>query len=108
MPGAGGFRVANYLASAAPRDGLAIGMHTRGIIQAPILGDPAARFDSADFSVDRHGIFVRERRLPADCKQEERHSVYRGYETDWSARDARQRGRHYNECRLRAFVAAAL
>ncbi len=50
MPGAGGFRVANYLASAAPRDGLAIGMHTRGIIQAPILGDPAARFDSADFS----------------------------------------------------------
>ena len=50
MPGAGGFRVANYLASAAPRDGLAIGMHTRGIIQAPMLGDPAARFDSADFS----------------------------------------------------------
>jgi tripartite-type tricarboxylate transporter receptor subunit TctC len=50
MPGAGGFRVANYLASAAPRDGLAIGMHTRGIIQAPMLGDPAARFDAADFS----------------------------------------------------------
>ena len=50
MPGAGGFRVANYLASAAPRDGLAIGMHTRGIIQAPMLGDPAARFDSVDFS----------------------------------------------------------
>lgn len=50
MPGAGGFRVANFLASGAPRDGLTIGIHTRGIIQAPMLGDPSARFDSVDFS----------------------------------------------------------
>ena len=50
MPGAGGFRAANFLASAAPRDGLTIAVHTRGVIQAPILGNPAAHFDSADFS----------------------------------------------------------
>jgi tripartite-type tricarboxylate transporter receptor subunit TctC len=50
MPGAGGLRLANYLASAAPRDGTTIAMHTRGIIQAPLIGDPAAQFDARQFT----------------------------------------------------------
>jgi tripartite-type tricarboxylate transporter receptor subunit TctC len=50
MPGAGGYRLANYLAFTAPRDGSVIGMHTRGVLQAPILGDPAAHYDPLAFS----------------------------------------------------------
>jgi tripartite-type tricarboxylate transporter receptor subunit TctC len=45
MQGAGGLRMANYLANAAAPDGLTIGIHVRGIIQQPMLDDPAAKFD---------------------------------------------------------------
>jgi tripartite-type tricarboxylate transporter receptor subunit TctC len=50
MPGAGGLRLANYLASVAVRDGTTIAMHTRGIIQASMIGDPAAHFDPREFA----------------------------------------------------------
>jgi tripartite-type tricarboxylate transporter receptor subunit TctC len=45
MQGAGGLRMANTLANTAPRDGTTFGIHVRGIIQQPMLGDPKAKFD---------------------------------------------------------------
>lgn len=46
MPGAGSMVAANNLYNDAKADGTKIGMITGGIILAPILGDPQARFDS--------------------------------------------------------------
>ena len=46
MQGAGGLRMANTLANTAPKDGTTFGIHVRGIIQQPMLGDPTAKFDS--------------------------------------------------------------
>lgn len=45
MQGAGGLRMANTLANTAPKDGTTFGIHVRGIIQQPMLDDPAAKFD---------------------------------------------------------------
>jgi tripartite-type tricarboxylate transporter receptor subunit TctC len=50
MEGAGGLRMANYVAQVAQPDGLTIALHGRGIIQQPLLGDAAAKFDPLDFS----------------------------------------------------------
>ena len=49
MPGAGSMVAANTLYNDARADGTRIGMITGGIILAPILGDPQARFDSRKF-----------------------------------------------------------
>jgi tripartite-type tricarboxylate transporter receptor subunit TctC len=71
MQGAGGLRMANFLANAADRQGLSIGMHVRGIIQQPMLGDPAAKFDPlkmtwigtmSSFKSDVYFVFVRKER----------------------------------------------
>jgi tripartite-type tricarboxylate transporter receptor subunit TctC len=71
MQGAGGLRMANFLANAADRQGLSIGMHVRGIIQQPMLGDPAAKFDPlamtwigtmSSFRTDAYFMFVRRER----------------------------------------------
>ena len=49
MPGAGSMVAANNLYNDVKADGTRIGMITGGIILAPILGDPQARFDSRKF-----------------------------------------------------------
>lgn len=45
MQGAGSLKLTNYLANVAAPDGLSFGVLVRGVIQQPILGDPAAKFD---------------------------------------------------------------
>lgn len=45
MQGAGSLKLTNYLANAAAPDGLSFGVLVRGVIQEPILGDKAAKFD---------------------------------------------------------------
>jgi tripartite-type tricarboxylate transporter receptor subunit TctC len=45
MQGAGGITETNYIANSAPRDGTVIGILVRGVIQAPMLHDPTARYD---------------------------------------------------------------
>jgi tripartite-type tricarboxylate transporter receptor subunit TctC len=49
MPGAGGLRVAQFLFTAAPKDGLTFGTFTRMTGTAPLL-DPSLKFDSAKFT----------------------------------------------------------
>ncbi len=49
MPGAGGLRAANYLFSAAPKDGSVIGTFSRSIPTMPLL-TPTVRFDGRKFS----------------------------------------------------------
>ncbi len=49
MPGAGSMVAANTLANTGAQDGTRLGMITGGIILAPILGDPQAKFDSRQF-----------------------------------------------------------
>lgn len=48
MAGAGGLRAANYIYAAAPKDGTAIGIFSRGMAIAPLLG--AAQFDGRRFA----------------------------------------------------------
>jgi tripartite-type tricarboxylate transporter receptor subunit TctC len=48
MAGAGGLRAANYIYTAAPKDGTAIGIFSRGMAIAPLLG--AAQFDGRRFA----------------------------------------------------------
>lgn len=48
MPGAGGLRAANYIYSAAPKDGTFFGIFSRGMTIAPLLG--AAQFDGRRFT----------------------------------------------------------
>jgi tripartite-type tricarboxylate transporter receptor subunit TctC len=48
MPGAGGLRVAQWFAQAAPKDGLTFGTFTRMAGIAPLF-DPAQKYDSAKF-----------------------------------------------------------
>jgi tripartite-type tricarboxylate transporter receptor subunit TctC len=48
MPGAGGLRAANYIYSAAPKDGTVFGIFSRGMAIAPLLG--AAQFDGRRFT----------------------------------------------------------
>ena len=45
MQGAGSLKLTNFLANVAAPDGLSFGILVRGVIQQPILGDPAAKFD---------------------------------------------------------------
>jgi tripartite-type tricarboxylate transporter receptor subunit TctC len=49
MPGAGSMVAANSLYNDARSDGTRLGMITGGIVLAPILADPQARFDSRKF-----------------------------------------------------------
>jgi tripartite-type tricarboxylate transporter receptor subunit TctC len=49
MPGAGGLRVAQFLFTTAPKDGLAFGTFTRMAGIAPLL-DPSLKYDSAKFT----------------------------------------------------------
>ena len=50
MEGAGSLRLANYLYSAAPRDGSVIGATSRGAAFDPLLNEPGAQFDASKFS----------------------------------------------------------
>jgi len=50
MPGAGGMAMSNHLFSQAPRDGLTIGMMSRANPIEPMLGNPAAKFKSEEFT----------------------------------------------------------
>jgi tripartite-type tricarboxylate transporter receptor subunit TctC len=50
MPGAGSLRLANWLYTAAPKDGTEIATIGRGIAFDPMLGNKNAQFDAAKFS----------------------------------------------------------
>jgi len=50
MEGAGSLRLANYLYSAAPRDGTVIGTTARGIAFDPLLNEGGAQYDATKFS----------------------------------------------------------
>jgi tripartite-type tricarboxylate transporter receptor subunit TctC len=50
MPGAGGLRAANYLYSAAPKDGSMIGTFSRSIPTMPLVTPADAHFDGRKFS----------------------------------------------------------
>jgi tripartite-type tricarboxylate transporter receptor subunit TctC len=50
MEGAGSLRLANYLYSAAPRDGTVIGTTARGIAFDPLLSESGAQYDATKFS----------------------------------------------------------
>jgi tripartite-type tricarboxylate transporter receptor subunit TctC len=50
MPGAGGLRAANYLFSAAPKDGSMIGTFSRSIPTMPLVTPKDAHFDGRKFS----------------------------------------------------------
>jgi tripartite-type tricarboxylate transporter receptor subunit TctC len=50
MPGAGGLRAANYLYSAAPKDGSIIGTFSRSIPTMPLVTPKDAHFDGRKFS----------------------------------------------------------
>lgn len=45
MPGAGSLKAANYIYSAAPRDGTALGAINRGVPMEPLMNSKAAQFD---------------------------------------------------------------
>jgi tripartite-type tricarboxylate transporter receptor subunit TctC len=49
MPGAGSLALANWLYSAAPRDGTAFGTIGRGIAFDPLLGTPGTKFTATEF-----------------------------------------------------------
>ena len=50
MEGAGSLRLANYLSSAAPKDGTVIGAISRGAAFDPLLNENGASFDASKFS----------------------------------------------------------
>jgi len=51
MEGAGSLKLANWLYNAAPKDGLAMGIISRGVPFEPLIGNRAsARFDAAEFT----------------------------------------------------------
>ena len=50
MPGAGGMVMSNWLYSQAPRDGLTFGLMSRPNPIEPVIGNPAAKFKSEDFT----------------------------------------------------------
>jgi tripartite-type tricarboxylate transporter receptor subunit TctC len=50
MPGAGGLVNANYMYSAAPRDGTSLAAPFNTVFLLPLLGDPAAKFDPRAFT----------------------------------------------------------
>lgn len=50
MPGAGGIRSLNWLASVAPKDGSTIATMSSAAVFAPLLGQPGATYDAKAFS----------------------------------------------------------
>jgi tripartite-type tricarboxylate transporter receptor subunit TctC len=50
MEGAGSLRLANWLYTAAPKDGTSIGATSRGMAFDPLLGATGAQFDAARFN----------------------------------------------------------
>src|SRR5579862_7290252 len=50
MPGAGSLKAANYLYSAAPRDGTVFGIFGRGMAMEPLIGTGDAKFDARKFT----------------------------------------------------------
>src|ERR1700681_2357943 len=50
MEGAGSLRLANWLYTAAPKDGTAIGATSRGMAFDPLLGATGAQFDASKFN----------------------------------------------------------
>jgi tripartite-type tricarboxylate transporter receptor subunit TctC len=50
MPGAGSLRLVNWLYSAAPQDGTAMGMVARAAPWDPLFGNEAAEFDALEFN----------------------------------------------------------
>jgi len=50
MEGAGGLRLANWLYSAAPKDGTALGATSRSVAFEPILGNKGAQYDASRFT----------------------------------------------------------
>jgi tripartite-type tricarboxylate transporter receptor subunit TctC len=49
MPGAGGLRLANFMAQAAPKDGLDLAVISEGGVLEQVYGNPAVQFDAAKF-----------------------------------------------------------
>jgi tripartite-type tricarboxylate transporter receptor subunit TctC len=50
MAGAAGMRLANWLASAAPKDGTTLGAVSRAMAFEPLLGNKAAQYDGTKFN----------------------------------------------------------
>ena len=50
MPGAGGLKVVQYMATVAPRDGTTFGISQRGTMMMPLLGYPEGNFDPRKFT----------------------------------------------------------
>jgi tripartite-type tricarboxylate transporter receptor subunit TctC len=50
MPGAGGLRLVNYLASVAPKDGTEVGVFASSTAMEPLLGNEQAKFDPSKLS----------------------------------------------------------
>lgn len=50
MPGAGSFKLANFLASHAPKDGTAMGIVSQAIGLEELLGSPGAQYRATEFS----------------------------------------------------------
>jgi tripartite-type tricarboxylate transporter receptor subunit TctC len=50
MPGGGSLRAANYLYNAAPKDGTAIGVFSRGMAMEPLIGASNTQYDSRKFT----------------------------------------------------------
>jgi tripartite-type tricarboxylate transporter receptor subunit TctC len=50
MPGGGSIRLANYMQSAAPKDGTALGMVVETVAIEQALGNPAVRYDARQYN----------------------------------------------------------
>ena len=50
MPGAGGLKLLNYLASVAPKDGTEVGVFASSTAMEPLMGNAQAKFDPMKFS----------------------------------------------------------
>jgi tripartite-type tricarboxylate transporter receptor subunit TctC len=50
MPGAGGMKAVQYMATSAPRDGTTFGISQRGMMMMPLLRYPDANFDPTKFT----------------------------------------------------------
>ena len=50
MPGAGGMKTVQYMATTAPRDGTTFGISQRGMMMMPLLRYPDANFDPTKFT----------------------------------------------------------
>jgi tripartite-type tricarboxylate transporter receptor subunit TctC len=50
MPGAGGFRAANYMYNVAPKDGTAVGLVSQAVATADLMQTQGAQFEAAKFN----------------------------------------------------------